>query len=161
MDGLEKDPEMTDQPVAKYLICPDCGVITIDPNDIANKYCPVCHWQTSDPELGPARAIEWPEAVAEAHRYRDTNAEALAARAARLIAKVTAPPGWVHISVELPENEAQALLSFFRGEMGFREIDWCELQRPDFARVSYGPCEPRTESGFGPEYDEKLREEKP
>lgn len=55
---------------------------------------------------------------------------------------------WMHITIELPTIDAHALLLFLKEKAGFREVDWCELQRPDFARVSYGPCAPRTDSGF-------------
>lgn len=67
------------------------------------------------------------------------------------------PERWMSVMVELPEAEGNALLALLRGELGFRDIDWCELQRPDFARVSYGPCEPRTASGFGDDFDEQVR----
>lgn len=64
---------------------------------------------------------------------------------------------WTHIMIELPQDDAAALLLLLRERLGFRTIDWCEMQRPDFARVSYGPCEARTTSGYGPETDKKLR----
>lgn len=74
--------------------------------------------------------------------------------------------GWMHISVELPEAEGAALLAFLRGELEFIEIDFCELQRPDRARVSYGPCERPTSSGyttdpFLPDLPHVLRAERP
>jgi hypothetical protein len=33
--------------------CPCCGQVNRHPDDIANRYCGVCHWQTGDPVLGP------------------------------------------------------------------------------------------------------------
>jgi hypothetical protein len=38
---------------AGQFICPACGCGTPNANDIANSYCPCCHWQTGDPLLGP------------------------------------------------------------------------------------------------------------
>jgi hypothetical protein len=55
---------------------------------------------------------------------------------------------WMHIMIEVPAEEGSALLQMLQEKAGFREVDWCELQRPDFSRVSYGPSEPRTSSGF-------------
>ncbi len=55
---------------------------------------------------------------------------------------------WMHLTIEVPPEEGMALLRLLQERFGFREIDWCELQRPDFARVSYGPSEPRTCSGY-------------
>lgn len=79
---------MSDEPTLRILICPDCGVATTHPEDIVSGYCFRCHWWTSDVELGPARALQWPERVAEAHSYRINHAEQLAARATRLIEKL-------------------------------------------------------------------------
>lgn len=45
------------------LYCPDCGVGTPNPDDIAALYCPRCHWWTSDPDLGPARREQMPEKI--------------------------------------------------------------------------------------------------
>lgn len=60
------------------------------------------------------------------------------------------PPGpdWMHVAVELPMADGLALLMHLREKAGFKEIDWCELQRPDRARATYGPCPPRTSSGY-------------
>jgi hypothetical protein len=55
---------------------------------------------------------------------------------------------WMAIDVQLPRDEGLALLAYLRKTMNFVEIDWCELQRPDFARAGYGPCPPRTDSGY-------------
>lgn len=63
---------------------------------------------------------------------------------------MTAPQPWMHLMIELPADEAEALLLMFREKMGFREVDWCEMQRSDFARVSWGPSDPRTSSGYEP-----------
>lgn len=57
---------------------------------------------------------------------------------------------WMHIMIEVPAEEGEDILTQLKEEGGFRDIDFCELQRPDFARVSWGPSEPRTESGYGP-----------
>jgi hypothetical protein len=55
---------------------------------------------------------------------------------------------WINLMIELPADDADALMSHLKEQMGFADIDWCEMQRPDFARVSWGPCEPRTSSGY-------------
>jgi hypothetical protein len=55
---------------------------------------------------------------------------------------------WISVMVELPAVEGQELITYLQNEKGFRDIDWCELQRPDFARVSWSPCPPRTDSGY-------------
>jgi hypothetical protein len=54
----------------------------------------------------------------------------------------------MHIMIEAPADDATAILAMLKDKAGFQEVDWCEMQRPDFARVSYGPSEPRTESGY-------------
>jgi hypothetical protein len=54
----------------------------------------------------------------------------------------------MHLMVEIPEDDGLTLLLFLREKFGFTEVDNCELQRPDRARVSYGPGEPRTDSGY-------------
>lgn len=54
----------------------------------------------------------------------------------------------MYISIEMPPQEAQQILRHLTEQHGFREIDWCELQRPDFARVTYAPSPKRTGSGF-------------
>lgn len=54
-----------------WLQCPDCGVRTVHPDDIAASYCPRCRWWTSDPELGPARRLMRPDLMMEARRFRD------------------------------------------------------------------------------------------
>lgn len=54
----------------------------------------------------------------------------------------------MHLMVEVPPEDGAALLQLLRERFGFTEIDFCELQRPDRARVSYGPSEPRTSSGY-------------
>lgn len=56
---------------------------------------------------------------------------------------------WMHIMIEVPAEEGWALLQMLKEKAGFRYVDWCEMQRPDFSRVSYGPSEPRTSSGLG------------
>lgn len=33
--------------------CPDCGIISSNPNDLADGYCGRCHWWTGDPKLAP------------------------------------------------------------------------------------------------------------
>ena len=55
---------------------------------------------------------------------------------------------WIHLSIELPPDDGRLLLLLLKEKLGFTEIDFCELQRPDHARVGYGPCEPRTDSGY-------------
>lgn len=55
---------------------------------------------------------------------------------------------WMHIMIQMPADEAEALLLLLREKMGFTEIDWCEMQRPDYSRVSWGPAEVRTSSGY-------------
>ena len=55
---------------------------------------------------------------------------------------------WVSVFMEVPPEVAQDVLALLRDKHGMREIDWCELQRPDYARASYGPCERRTSSGY-------------
>jgi hypothetical protein len=55
---------------------------------------------------------------------------------------------WMHLSIELPGDDGLALLLLLREKFGFKEVDWCVLQRPDRARVGYDPCEPRTDSGY-------------
>jgi hypothetical protein len=56
---------------------------------------------------------------------------------------------WIHLMIEVPAEDGLAMIEQLKTKVGFREVDSGELQRPDFARVSYGPCEPRTSSGFG------------
>lgn len=55
---------------------------------------------------------------------------------------------WMHFTIEVPARDGMELLAALQAQFGFVEVDWCELQRADRARVSYGPCPPRTESGF-------------
>ena len=54
----------------------------------------------------------------------------------------------MNISIEIPPDDGLAILMLLKEKLGFREIDWCELQRPDRARITYGPCPERTESGY-------------
>lgn len=54
----------------------------------------------------------------------------------------------MHISIEVPVDEGMAIIELLKDEADFRDVDWCEMQRPDFARVCYGPCPERTDSGF-------------
>jgi hypothetical protein len=35
-------------------VCPCCGQWSAHPEDVREGYCGRCHWQTGDPELGPA-----------------------------------------------------------------------------------------------------------
>lgn len=56
---------------------------------------------------------------------------------------------WVNIMIQVPADTGQQLLEHLEREHDFVEIDWCEKQRhQDYARVSYGPCEPLTSSGY-------------
>ena len=55
---------------------------------------------------------------------------------------------WMRISVEIPADEGRALLLVLREKLGFKDVDWCVMMRPDFAKVDYDPCPPRTESGY-------------
>jgi hypothetical protein len=64
---------------------------------------------------------------------------------------------WVHIMIEMPALDANALIAELKAAHGFEDIDCCELQRYDFSRVSYGPCPERTSSGYGEATDKKLR----
>lgn len=57
-------------------------------------------------------------------------------------------PRWMHIMIEMPEDDAMAVITMLKEKAGFRDVDWCEMQRPDYSRASYGPCPPRTDSGF-------------
>lgn len=57
-------------------------------------------------------------------------------------------PRWMNIMIEVPEDEALAILAILKEKVGFRDVDWSEMQRPDFARVTYSPCPPRTDSGY-------------
>lgn len=54
----------------------------------------------------------------------------------------------MNLSIEVPEVDGANLLLLLREKFGFGDVDWCELQRPDFARVMWGPTDPRTDSGF-------------
>lgn len=58
------------------------------------------------------------------------------------------PDDWMHLSIEMPAEDGAALLNLLRDKLGFTDVDWCELQRADRARVGWGPSEPRTDSGF-------------
>ncbi|WP_367139450.1 hypothetical protein [Saccharothrix sp. HUAS TT1] len=50
----------TDRPEERPVFaCPVCGRTTPHPQDVANRYCPSCHWPTGDPWLGPARPELW------------------------------------------------------------------------------------------------------
>jgi hypothetical protein len=63
---------------------------------------------------------------------------------------------WIHVTIEVPADDGAAIIEMLKTKANFRDVDWCEMQRPDFARVSYGPCPPRTESGFtNPPFQEK------
>ncbi|MET0701694.1 MAG: hypothetical protein ABWY93_18745 [Mycobacterium sp.] len=55
---------------------------------------------------------------------------------------------WMQVTVEVPDHDGLKLLAYLRGELNFVEIDFCELQRPDRARATYAPSEPRTSSGY-------------
>jgi hypothetical protein len=44
--------------------CPCCGAVSPHPQDVEHGYCPVCHWWTGDPELGPAHLAAGCEARA-------------------------------------------------------------------------------------------------
>jgi hypothetical protein len=33
--------------------CPDCGLTSCHPEDVASRYCGSCRWWTSDPFLAP------------------------------------------------------------------------------------------------------------
>ena len=55
---------------------------------------------------------------------------------------------WTQITFEVPPEETQKILEFAK-TLGFKEIDWCVMQREkDFARVDYAPCDPSTSSGY-------------
>lgn len=55
---------------------------------------------------------------------------------------------WMHLAITIPRDDGAALLLHLRDKMGFRDVDFCELQRPDFARATFGPADPRTGHGF-------------
>jgi hypothetical protein len=48
---------------------------------------------------------------------------------------------WMQVTVVAPADVGGAVLDLLRGQ-GFREIDWCELERDDNARADYGPAAP-------------------
>ena len=39
-------------------ICPCCGRVSHNPNDVRERYCGACHWWTGAPALGPAHLEE-------------------------------------------------------------------------------------------------------
>lgn len=51
-----------------------------------------------------------------------------------------------HIAV--PQGDGHTLLTMLQEQFGFLEVDWCVLQRPDYAQVDYGPCDANTSSGY-------------
>jgi len=55
---------------------------------------------------------------------------------------------WMALHIELPHDEGQALLNFLRVALDMKEIDFCEMQNPQRARVGWGPCPPRIDSGY-------------
>lgn len=55
---------------------------------------------------------------------------------------------WMWINVRLPAEDGKALLQHLEQEMGFLEVDYAVLQRPDRSQVNYAPCPRRTSSGY-------------
>lgn len=45
-------PSAADPPV---FICPACDTLHRSKNDVANRYCAICHWPTGDPMMAWAR----------------------------------------------------------------------------------------------------------
>jgi hypothetical protein len=71
---------ITGQP-RRSITCPECGRTSPNPDDVAQGYCGVCHWWTSDEVLGPARRAEL-AAVVDSARAAALVAEQEAAAAA-------------------------------------------------------------------------------
>jgi hypothetical protein len=55
---------------------------------------------------------------------------------------------WMRITVTIPPRDGDLLMKILRVSFNFQEVDWCEMQRPDRARVVYGPCPPLFDSGL-------------
>jgi hypothetical protein len=55
---------------------------------------------------------------------------------------------WTRIIVEVPPEDGAILLKLLKERLRFTEIDYCEMLRHDLARVSYGPCPPRTTGSY-------------
>jgi hypothetical protein len=56
---------------------------------------------------------------------------------------------WTNISITIPPADAEPILRFLREEHGFRDVDWCVMQRDaDCARVDYDPVPPLTSREF-------------
>lgn len=55
---------------------------------------------------------------------------------------------WVHIDIRVPFSQAddadQGRIFGFLSELGFREVDWCVMEKRDGTPgvVHYSPCEP-------------------
>lgn len=59
---------------------------------------------------------------------------------------------WMHLVVVGPPPLVRAVLLYLETTHGFAEIDYCHLERPDFATADYGPVAPLTTSQY-PHHD--------
>ncbi len=52
---------------------------------------------------------------------------------------------WMHVSVTAPPEVGAAVVEFLKTRFGFRDVDWCVLERrEDYSRVDFDPAPPRT-----------------
>jgi len=49
---------------------------------------------------------------------------------------------WMSIFIEVPEHLGRDLLKGFESH-GFKDVDFCEMERRDGGRLTFGPCAPR------------------
>jgi len=61
------------------------------------------------------------------------------------------------IMIVMPTEEGMELIDQLGTERGFIYLDYTELQRGDFARISFGPTMARIQSDYGRETDDYLR----
>lgn len=64
-------------------------------------------------------------------------------------------PDWMEITIRVPLNLGQTILTYLRGVHQFVDIDWCVLRRTrvphshgGLAEVEFGPCPPITEDRY-------------
>lgn len=54
---------------------------------------------------------------------------------------------WMYVSIQAPSEVGAAVVKLLREQFGYRDTDWCVLERrEDYSRVDYDPMPPRTEA---------------
>lgn len=55
---------------------------------------------------------------------------------------MTGQTDWMQLTISVPYEDGLALVLMLREKLGFKEVDWCHLERPDHAVALYSPTPP-------------------